>query len=69
MVPRKRITDGATSKGKAKATIGGMTSKPTNNQPRIEDTDSISPHESSTSRQPSQPQEDQLFQMLYGMKE
>ena len=68
MAPCKRITDGVTFRDKAKATAGGMTSKPTNNQ-CVEGTDSISPQEPSASVQSSQPQEDQFFQMLYEMKE
>jgi len=53
---RKRIANDATSKGKATATAGRKASLPTNNQPRVEDTDFISPQESSASVQLSQQQ-------------
>jgi len=69
MAPRKRTIDSATSKGKVIATTGGTTSRPTSNQPRAEGTGSISLPEPSTSVRPSQLQENQLFQMLYEMKE
>ena len=42
MAPHKRVTDDVTFKGKAKAIAGDMTSKLTDNQPRVEDIDSIS---------------------------
>jgi len=68
MVPQKWIVNGA-SKGKAIATTGGMTPPPTNNQPHAKDTGSFSPQEPSASVQPSSKWEDQLFQMLYEMRE
>jgi len=54
MALRKRITDGATCKGKAIATAGGKASLPTNNQPCAENTGSILPQEPFASVQSSQ---------------
>ena len=68
MAPRKRITNGATSKGKVTATTEGKAYLPTNNQSHTKDTDSISPQELSVDVQSSQQQEDKLLHMLYEMR-
>jgi len=61
MAPRKRLTGGTTSKGKAKAITGGTTSKLINNQSLADGTASILSREPTTSSQPSQQQKDQSF--------
>jgi len=68
MTPRKKVTSGATSKGKAKAIVGGMTSKWINNQLFAEGTASATLQEFVSIQSPQQ-QENQLFQMLWEIKE
>jgi len=69
MTLRKKVTGGTTFKEKAKATVGGTTSKRINNQPLAEGTASATLQESSVGTQPLQQQEDQLFQMLWKMEQ
>ena len=58
-----------TSKGKAKTTVVGVTSKRSSNQPFTDGTTSATLQEPSLGTQPLQQHKDQLFQMLRQMKE
>jgi len=69
MTPHKRVIDGTTSKGKVEATTGGKASKLINNRSFGEGTTSISSREPTATSQPSQRQENLLFQKLLEMKE